>query len=96
MSDGNPAPGTQLAIMEGLFRFAEAECGHKPASSRHALTTVREWVGAAKGELAALRAENAALKADIAQRKASFDLRWKADMRAIAAWRLAGEGRELE
>jgi hypothetical protein len=35
------------------------------------------------------------LKAEGADQEASFDLRWQADMRAIARWRAAGAGREL-
>lgn len=36
-----------------------------------------------------LKQENRALKAEIAEHDASFDLRWKADMRAIKRWQKA-------
>ncbi len=36
-----------------------------------------------------------ALASDLAEYRQSADLRWRADLRAIAAWQAAGEGREL-
>lgn len=53
-------PGTPEAIMDGLFDFAERECGHNPVSARHALSTMIEWVAASKAERDQL---HAALKA---------------------------------
>ena len=49
--------GTPLAISDGLWKFAEEECGHNPLSARPALLTVIDWVQKAKVELAAARAE---------------------------------------
>lgn len=40
-------------------------------------------------------AEVERLKEELAQRAASFDLRWKADMRAIKRWKEAGPDRDL-
>ncbi len=47
-------PGTAPAIVEGMFDLAEKECGHNPASFRHALTTIREWIETQKAEVARL------------------------------------------
>jgi hypothetical protein len=52
------AAGTPVAIVDALFDFAERECGHNSASSRHALTTVEKWVKDAKAELSELRKEH--------------------------------------
>lgn len=35
------------------------------------------------------------MKADLEDMQATFDLRWKADMRAIARWRAANPGNDL-
>ena len=44
--------GTPLAISDGLWKFAQEECGHNPSSARHALSTVIDWVQQAKVKLA--------------------------------------------
>ena len=56
--------GTPLAISDGLWKFAEEECGHNPLSARPALLTVIDWVQKAKAELAEARAELAEARLD--------------------------------
>ena len=56
--------GTPLAISDGLWKFAEEECGHNPLSARPALLTVIDWVQKAKVELADARAELAEARLD--------------------------------
>ena len=54
--------GTPLAISDGLWKFAEEECGHNPLSARPALLTVIDWVQKAKVELADARLDTERLK----------------------------------
>jgi len=55
-------PGKAPAIVRGMFEFAEAECGHRAHSSRHALTSIMKWVANAKQENEQLKAERDRLR----------------------------------
>lgn len=47
-------------------------------------------------QLKVAREENERLRAELADHEFGFNLRWKADMRAIKRWQSAGDGRELK
>lgn len=46
-------PGTPLGIMNGIFEYAERECGHKPHSAKHAFTTIIEYINDLRAKLEA-------------------------------------------
>jgi len=52
LKDKQCGPGTPIAIIDAMFAFAERECGHDPASSRHALTTIINTIEALREQLA--------------------------------------------
>jgi len=52
LKDRQRGPGTPIAIIDAMFAFAERECGHDPASSRHALTTIINTIEALREHLA--------------------------------------------
>ena len=92
LKDKQCGPGTPIAIIDAMFAFAERECGHNPASARHALTTIINTIEALREQLASIKlqrgmeveqyvAENEALREQLAQAQETLQTVYNCDLR---------------